>query len=173
MMADNPDELFDVVDTSDRVIGRARRADVHAKGLLHRAVHILITRSNGDIFLQKRSMGKDCHPGTWDSSASGHLDSGEGYLEAAIREVGEELGIQIDSLVEVGTLPASGITGMEFVKIYHATHEGPFILHPSEIDEGRWVAIDELHRWISGNPGDFAPCFIEVISQTEQALFPG
>ena len=172
-MADNPDELFDNVDPSDRVIGRARRADVHANGLLHRAVHILITRSNGDIFLQKRSMEKDCHPGTWDSSASGHLDSGEGYAEAAVRELREELGIQIEALAEVGALSASEVTGMEFVKIYHATHEGPFILHPSEIDEGRWVAINELHRWISGNPGDFAPCFIEVFHQSEPVLSQG
>jgi isopentenyldiphosphate isomerase len=90
-MADNPDELFDVVDANDRVIGQEKRGVVHATGLLHRAVHILVQRGNGDIFLQKRSMEKDSHPGCWDSSSSGHLDSGEGYDKAAVRELREEL----------------------------------------------------------------------------------
>ncbi|MEX0326173.1 MAG: NUDIX domain-containing protein, partial [Puniceicoccaceae bacterium] len=106
-MADNPDELFDVVDEEDRVVGVARRADVHANGLLHRAVHILVCRENGDIFLQQRSMQKDSHPGKWDSSASGHLDSGEGYDAAAVRELREELGVEVETLAEIGRLPAS------------------------------------------------------------------
>ena len=116
-MADNPDKLFDVVDEKDRVIAVARRAEVHARGLLHRAVHVLVCRSNGDIFLQQRSMEKDSHPGKWDSSASGHLDSGEEYGPAAVRELQEELGIEPAHLHEVGALPASEATGQEFVRI--------------------------------------------------------
>ena len=116
-MADNPDELFDVVDEDDKVIGVARRGDVHKQGLRHRAVHILVRRANGDVFLQKRSLMKDSSPGKWDSSSSGHLDSGEGYERAAIRELEEELGISVDAVDEIGTLPASEVTGQEFVRI--------------------------------------------------------
>ena len=160
-MSDNPDEIFDLVDSDDRVIGTARRADVHANGWLHRAVHILVRRRNGEIFLQKRSLSKDCHPGTWDSSASGHLDSGEYYLEAAVRELFEELGItaRADALTELGYLPTSDMTGQEFVRIYAFHHNGPFILHPDEIEEGKWISAAELDDWLNRRPGNFAPCF--------------
>lgn len=171
-MADNPDELFDVVDERDRVIGVARRADVHANGLLHRAVHILVCRGNGEIFLQQRSMEKDSHPGKWDSSASGHLDSGEGYDEAAIRELREELGIEVGELVEVGSLPASEATGQEFVRIYLARHEGPFKLHPGEIADGKWIQPDALQAWIREGPTDFARCFLDVFACARPSL-PG
>ena len=71
------EEYFDVVDLADRVIGRATRNEVHQKGLYHRAVHVLVFNSQGQLFLQKRSASKDTFPGKWDSSASGHLCAGE------------------------------------------------------------------------------------------------
>lgn len=169
-MADNPDELFDVVDETDRVVGVARRADVHANGLLHRAVHILVCREDGDIFLQQRSMEKDSHPGKWDSSASGHLDSGEGYFAAAVRELREELGVEVEALEEIGSLPASEATGQEFVRIYRARHEGPFTLHPSEIAGGKWISPTGIEAWIREQPGDFARCFLDVFACALPAL---
>lgn len=158
-MADNPDELFDVVDPTDRVVGTARRAEVHAHGLLHRAVHILVQRSDGAIFLQKRSMGKDCHPGLWDSSASGHLDSGESYDTAAYRELREELGVEVTALRKLARLEACENTGQEFVQVYHTRHEGPFTLHPSEIADGGWFGPAQIARWLKERPGEFPPCF--------------
>jgi isopentenyldiphosphate isomerase len=161
-MADNPDELFDVVDEADRVIRVARRGDVHANGWRHRAVHILVFNRAGEVFVQKRSLGKDSQPGKWDSSASGHLDSGEGYAAAAVRELREELGIACGAVAEIGALPAGPATGQEFVRIYRAAHEGPFTLHPHEIDDGRWITVAGLERWLADAPGDFAPCFRTV-----------
>ena len=68
-------ELFDVVDEHDRVIGVEPRGVVHARDLRHRAVHLFVFNAAGELFLQKRSAWKDRHPGKWDSSASGHLDT--------------------------------------------------------------------------------------------------
>ena len=86
------EEIFDVVDERDEVVGRNTRNEVHRLGLQHRAVHVLVFNSRGEIFLQKRSMQKDRQPGLWDSSASGHLNCGEDYDACAVRELGEELG---------------------------------------------------------------------------------
>jgi isopentenyl-diphosphate delta-isomerase type 1 len=169
-MADNPDELFDVVDISDRVVGTARRGDVHANGWLHRAVHVLVCREDGAVFLQKRSMQKDSQPGKWDSSSSGHLDSGEGYEAAAVRELEEELGIATAEVVEIGRLPASKATGNEFVRVYKTSHEGPFTLHPDEIEDGKWVSISSLRDWMETRPEDFAPCFMEVWNAVEDKI---
>ncbi len=73
------------------------RSEVHARGLRHRAVHVLVFNSRGEIFLQKRSMKKDRQPGVWDSSCSGHVDAGENYEATAVRELREELGLDITS----------------------------------------------------------------------------
>jgi isopentenyl-diphosphate delta-isomerase type 1 len=154
------EEWFDVVDSEDRVVGRATRAVVHARGLLHRAVHILVFNKVGEVFLQKRSFSKDSSPGLWDSSASGHLDVGEDYDAAAVRELGEEIGLQkIPKLERLFYLKAQPDTGQEFVWVYRLDHEGPFLLNPAEIDEGRWVSPDELSNWIESQPDAFAVCF--------------
>ncbi|MFN5579281.1 MAG: 16S rRNA (adenine(1518)-N(6)/adenine(1519)-N(6))-dimethyltransferase RsmA, partial [Akkermansiaceae bacterium] len=92
--AQSDDEIFDVVDDNDVPVGKATRAEVHAKNLIHRAVHVLVFNRNGDLWLQKRSLAKDKNPGVWDSSVSGHLDAEEDYLTAAIRELGEEIGVE-------------------------------------------------------------------------------
>ena len=89
------EEIFDIVNDRDEVIGQLPRRIVHADGHKHRAVHVLIFNSRGQVFLQKRSMSKDTFPGAWDSSASGHLDHGEDYDACAVREVREELGVAL------------------------------------------------------------------------------
>src|ERR1700744_1186398 len=89
------EEIFDIVNERDEVIDARPRSVVHAQGLLHRAVHVLVFNSRGEIFLQKRSMLKDRQPGVWDSSCSGHVDSGETYDETAVRELGEEIGLRL------------------------------------------------------------------------------
>ena len=142
-------EVFDVVNERDEVIGREIRPEVHRLGLKHRAVHILLTNARGEIFLQKRSMTKDSWPGAWDSSASGHLDAGEGYDEAAVREVREELGWELkEPLMPILKIDACDQTGQEFVWVYRGEAEGPFTLHSEEIETGRWFSRFEAEDLI-------------------------
>src|SRR5215467_7374288 len=120
------EEIFDVVNERDEVVDHKPRSEVHRLGLMHRAVHVLVFNSRGEVFLQKRSMSKDRQPGLWDSSASGHLDSGEDYDVCAIRELHEEIGLRLSSApTRLFKLPASVDTDMEHVWIYRCTAEGP------------------------------------------------
>jgi len=154
------DELLDVVDDSDSVIGQASRGEVHQRNLKHRAVHILVFNNSGKIFLQKRSSSKDRHPGVWDSSASGHLDAGEKYDVAAIRELKEELGFSPKTpLKPLFKLEASDATGQEFVWVYRCDSDGPFNLNKEEIEKGDWFSPAELDKWLEKRPQDFAPSF--------------
>lgn len=157
------EEIFDVVDEFDRVIAHLPRSEVHRRALRHRAVHVLVFNAEGRIFLQKRSMKKDCFPGTWDSSASGHLDRGEDYDACAVREAREELGLVLatvpDRLFKIDACPD---TGHEFVWIYRCRSEGPFVLHPDEIETGDWFSIDEVTRWMEDRPKDFARALIRI-----------
>ena len=142
-------ELLDVVDADDNVIAVKTRGEIHAQGLMHRAGHILVFNSRGELFLQKRSMTKDEQPGKWDSSAAGHVDSGEDYLGCARREIEEELGIVTDGPMKpLFKLPASCLTGNEFCVVYRYLWDGPMVLHPEEIDDGQWVSPEEMDRRI-------------------------
>ncbi len=143
-------ELLDVVDENDRVTGVKTRGEIHAQGLMHRAVHILVFNSSAELFIQKRSMSKDNNPGLWDSSAAGHVDSGEDYYDCAIRELGEELGISVGRpLEQLFRLPASPITDMEHCIVYRCINEGPFELEAEEIDQGAWISSTEMDRRVS------------------------
>src|SRR5580692_8306785 len=90
------EEIFDVVNERDEVVGQNTRREVHRLGLKHRAVHVLVFNERREAVLQKRSMTKDTFPGAWDSSASGHLDTGEDYDACAVRELREEIGLVIE-----------------------------------------------------------------------------
>jgi isopentenyl-diphosphate delta-isomerase type 1 len=157
------DEIFDIVDDHDRVIGQCPRKQVHCDGLKHRAVHVLVFNSRGEVFLQKRSMSKDTHPGVWDSSSSGHLDTGEDYDACAIRELREEIGLVMDKPPQrLFKIDACAETGQEFVWVYKHQSEGPFTLHPEEIERGDWFASERVSAWIKRNGNEFAPAFVLI-----------
>lgn len=161
------EDIFDVVDDFDRVVGQASRKEVHAMKWLHRAVHIFVFNRKGELFLQKRSLNKDSHPGKWDSSCSGHVDSGEDYRAAAARELKEELGLEIPRarLESLEYIRASPATDQEFVEVFKVSHEGPFQLNLEEISEGRFLKPDALKSAVAQKPDEFATAFKTILSR--------
>ena len=153
-------EMFDVVDESDRVLRAEPRDFVHVNNLRHRAVHMLLFNSSGDLLLQKRSIWKDRNPGRWDSSAAGHVDSGETYLEAARRELGEELGIEAPRLERIGKLTPCEQTGQEFIEVFRGLHDGPFVPAPLEVETVALFPMNGVRAWAAGSPQDFSPVFL-------------
>ncbi len=138
-------ELLSVVDENDHVIDTLPRYQIHASGLRHRAVHILVFNENEELFLQKRSFNKDHNKGLWDTSAAGHVDTGEDYITSAIREAKEELGVNIaDKLKPLFKLSPTLQLGMEFIQVYQCNHNGPFTLNPKEIDQGDWFLNSDI-----------------------------
>ena len=155
------EEIFDIVNERDEVIGRAPRKEVHARGLWHRAIHVLVFNARGEIFLQKRSMLKDIAKGKWDSSTSGHVDKGEDYDTAAVRELSEEIGLVVPQTPRrLFKIDSCKETGWEFCWIYRCESEGPFVLHPEEIETGDWFAPEFVTKWVNEKPEDFASVFV-------------
>ncbi len=159
--AQHDGERFDVVDENDRTIGTELRSVVHERNLLHRAVHILVFNEAGELLLQKRSAWKDRAPSVWDSSAAGHLEPGEDYAAGALRETEEELGIR-PGLQPLGKIRACPNTGREFVEVFQAQHDGPFVLPPAEIEDAMFFPLQVIRDWIAERPQDFSPGFWEV-----------
>ena len=156
------EEIFDVVDANDQVTGTATRAEVHAQKLTHRAVHVFVFNKRGDLLLQKRSLLKDMCPGLWDSSVSGHLDAGESYEAAAVRELEEEMGITTETTPEEIARIAPGLeTGWEHMRLYRIRHDGALRFPAAEVDAVMWFPLSEIAAWIATHPADFAPGFLE------------
>ena len=155
-------EIFDVVDADDQVTGTATRAEVHAQKLIHRAVHVFVFNKRGDLLLQKRSPLKDLCPSLWDSSVSGHLDAGEDYPAAAVRELQEEMGITVDTAPEeISRITPREQTGWEHVRLYRTRHDGNLRYPAAEIEAATWFPLAEIIAWTTANPSDFAPGFLE------------
>jgi len=161
-------EMFDIVDESDRVMGQLPREEVHVNNLRHRAVHMLLFNKAGEIFLQKRSMWKDKNPFVWDSSAAGHVDTGETYEQAAVRELREEIGATT-SLTSLGKLPNSPQTGWEFIEVFFGQSEGPFSLDRLEVETGAFFPIDQVEAWTRQSPRDFSSVFLLVLELWRKA----
>ena len=173
-MINDQHEWLDVVDSDDQVIGAATRADIHREGLRHRAVHIVVLNTAGDVFLQLRSNQKDNDPGLWDTSVAGHVDSGETYLECAVRELQEELGVKVSEadLQPHFFMQARPETGMEFAWVYTLQHEGPFEPDPDEIDDTQWVPPATLEAWIATEPETLTRVFRLLWSQLNSGDSP-
>ncbi|WP_315894503.1 NUDIX domain-containing protein [Streptomyces sp. P9(2023)] len=92
--ATNPaDEVLDVVDEHDEVIGQAPRAEVYARGLIHRCTFIQVRDAEGRIFVHRRTPTKLVYPSMYDMFVGGVVGAGESYDDAALREAEEELGV--------------------------------------------------------------------------------
>jgi isopentenyldiphosphate isomerase len=87
------DEILDIVDENNHVIGQEMRSWIHVKGLKHRGVHIFLFDQDGLLLVQRRSARRDNSPSMLDCSVSEHVKAGESYLQAAQRGLCEELGI--------------------------------------------------------------------------------
>ena len=146
------DEIFDVVDSEDMVIGKASRLQVHNNDLMHRSVHILVFNSNGSLFLQKRAMIKDESPGLWDSSAAGHVESGEDYISCAKRELKEELSLSGVQLDEVLSIPAQSTTFWEHVRVYKCVTDSNICINKNEISEGKYIKLSKVRTLIQLKP---------------------
>lgn len=155
------DEWLDIVDNDDVVIGKDTRRNIHEAGYLHRAAHIVLFRSDGQVFVQLRSLSKDSGAGLWDTSAAGHLDSGETYLQCAIRELEEELGVRLpaEQLQWVDKLAPEARNGYEFTAIFTACTDQALRLQADEIDDGRWLTPDALDGWIRSDRSKFTDVF--------------
>lgn len=166
-------EMFDVVDALDRVVGQESRANVHKKNLFHRAVHVFIVLPSGNFIIQQRSSQKDIDPYLWTSSCSGHVDAGEIYESAAVRECLEELGIDIkaQSFKEIFRCSPCDETGNEFVRVYTLFYGGAFTINKEEILQIRELRISEIENLLKDKPEEFSSSFRHLFPLVRKVLF--
>lgn len=143
---DNQNELFDVVDVNDKVVGQTTRLRANSnKDLIHRSIYVAVFNRKGGLYMQQRSESKDTDPLAWTISCSGHVISGDTYENAAKRELWEELGVRLD-LEYRSKILVRLERETEMSVIYFAYSDGPFRLHPEEIKKGRFFTKKDLKK---------------------------
>lgn len=152
-------ELIDVLTPTGELTGLVKsRKQIHLDGDWHRAVHIWLLNSKGELLLQRRSASKINNPNMWDISAAGHVSAGDSALVSAYREVEEELGIRLplDAFQHLGTISATSILNNgtyinnEINDLYIVKKNIPLeelTLQKEEIEELKYIHWKTLQQW--------------------------
>jgi len=153
------DEIIDVLDENGYLTGQTISKDeAHLNGTWHRSIHILIiNKDKTKTLFQKRCSDKKLYPNTWDIAVGGHISHGEEPIEAARRELKEELGLdyidydlkEIEIIKE--TLKYDNIYSNEFLYtyvIYANIDIDSIILQKEEVSEAKWLTKDEMNKLI-------------------------
>jgi isopentenyl-diphosphate Delta-isomerase len=160
----NLDEAVDVVDENDNAVDQRSLLDCVELGLLHRAIlAILLDSSMERTFIQKRSEKKAFFPGLWSASTTGHVSTGESYLEGATREVKEELGLNDVRLKFLFKFLSpkwtfGSRTEWEYIGVFEgSTMDQTISLQSEEVQEGKYVFLDELAKLLESDEKSFTP----------------
>jgi len=151
-------EYLDIYDENGKSLGqKVPRKEAHEKGLWHKAVHIWVINSKGEVLIQKRSSLKHNHPNMWDISAAGHVSAGDNDIISAIREVEEEIGLKLEqeNLIQIGTVKQmakkEGYINNEINPIYIVKMDldsSKIKKQESEVAEVKFMPYKELQRFI-------------------------
>lgn len=138
------DEIVTIVDAENKVVGSAPRSRMRANSLPHRATYILVFNSQGLLFVQKRTPTKDIYPGYSDVATGGVVLSGESYHTAALRELGEELGIHDVPLKTHFDFYHENADNRVWGRVYTCVHDGEMELQEEEVESGAFYPIREI-----------------------------
>jgi len=159
------DEMFDVINENDEVIGQEMRSVVHQQGLWHRGAHVLLFTQDGKLLVQQRSKNKSQSPLAFDCSVSEHVTTGESYHDAALRGLSEELGvtgIELTSLVKFKM--NYGPKDNEISTIFKGVLTNQRVqFDPVEIEQVEYYSLAELQTLIQNEPEKFSYWFGQIL----------
>lgn len=150
-------------DQNDKVIGSGTIQEAYAAGNALRIARVFIINNKGEILLQKRA-GKNFSSSKWDQSAGGHVDEGETYLQAAERELFEEMGIKDTKLTKITKFytedqPFRHLR-KRFNTLYYGSYTGSVEIDQNEVADYLWISPAKLNTWIAKNPNEFTNGFL-------------
>lgn len=165
-----PEEVVDLVDESDRVIGQELKRTCHERGLRHRGAAILVFKdsSRGELLMQYRSATKDRDPHLW-CQPGGHVGTGESYQAAAEREVVEEIfhGVTVPKLTlsSLFTIRNDDPNDREFDGVFALEYPGPFSPDPEEVEKVEFFPVEKLAENVRQNPKHYTATFRLVFQE--------
>lgn len=142
-------EFLDIVDDNDEVLGNAPKQEIYEKLLTHRIVHILIFNNKGEMALQLQGRNKKFCPLHWSTAVGGHVQAGESYEQAAIRECEEELGKRVKPIFAFKDVFRAGQGIKKFLVTFTSDYNGPFNPNEKEVENVEFFTMQKIREMIN------------------------
>ncbi len=161
-LIDPGDELVDVIDERDRLVGTVTRRELRARNLLHRCTYVFVRNAAGELYVHRRTTTKDVYPGFLDVCAGGVNAAGESFDACAARELDEELGVRATPTFRFRHR-YSGPSGQVWGAAYDVVWDGAIVWQPEEVSWGAFVSLWRVDEMIATEP--FCPDGLEVFDR--------
>ena len=169
----NKEEQVVLVDEHDTELGTMPKQEAHIKGVLHRAISVIIFNSKGEQLVQQRAFSKYHFGGIWSNTCCSHPRKNETYRQAAERRLLEELGIktplkeQFHFIYKVHD-EKSQLTEHELDHVFTGTFDGEFQFNQEEVADVRWMKTEDLLNEISNHPEKFSFWFKTILEEMKK-----
>jgi isopentenyl-diphosphate delta-isomerase len=158
-----------LVDTQDNPNGSMEKLEAHEKGLLHRALSVLIINTKKEILLQRRALGKYHSPGLWTNTCCSHPYPGENPTEAANRRLKEEMGMVADLefafKFQYKCDFDNGLIEHELDHVFMGKTDDIPHLNTDEAMAFKWMSIEELETDMKNNADNYTFWFKWMIEK--------
>lgn len=162
-------EFVVLVNPADEVLGLMEKQQAHVNGLLHRAFSVFLFNSKGEMLLQKRASEKYHSPNQWTNAVCSHPRIDETYLDGAKRRVKEELGINAELSEKFNFIykadVGSGLWEHELDYVFIGNYESDFNLNKNEVEEVRYISMEDLDKEIVEYPENFTEWFKIILQE--------
>jgi isopentenyl-diphosphate delta-isomerase len=162
-------EYILTVDEKDNVIGKEEKIKAHREGKLHRAFSIFVFNSKSELLLQRRAKSKYHSAGLWTNTCCSHQRDGEDLEKAIHRRLKEEMGFDC-KLKEIFTFTYkvkfdNGLFENEYDHVFVGRFDGEPTPDPEEVDEWKWINLEELKKDIQKTPSNYTYWLKESIDK--------
>jgi len=151
------EEFIDILTSDGKPTGKsAPKYEIHSKGHYHNTAHVWLYTKTGHILLAQRAASKIICPLLWDVSVAGHIDAGEALTTAAVREVKEEIGLNIreGDLEKIGVFKCfqsyeNGVIDNEFHQTFISEFKADITdlsLQKDEVESVKLVSLEEFRN---------------------------
>lgn len=164
------EEKVVLINKEDKVLGLMGKQEAHEKGVLHRAISIILFNKKGEILLQQRADSKYHWAGIWSNAVCTHPRENETYIAAANRRVYEELGVStvlkpVFYFIYKATDVESGLTEHELDHVFIGNYEGEIPFNTNEVKAVRWISKTALDNEMEENPERFSFWFKIILKE--------
>lgn len=169
----NKEEMVVLVDEENEVLGYLGKLEAHKKGLLHRAISVIIFNDKGEMLVQQRALSKYHWAGIWSNTCCSHPRKAESFQAAAERRLFEELGFRTPLKEEFHFIykaydEKSGLTEWEYDTVFTGTYNEPFAFNKEEVEAVRWMKPEDVLNDILAKPNEYSFWFKIILEEMKK-----